>query len=192
MGQRSRQALRVGAPAQKSAMRALAIAIRFMAARRRSGLVRDVANVMGDERAPAGKRADAALEGQASRLPGVVADARREGFQVRRFVNAPVQRQGQVTRQSHDLQRRHGHGTVCAMEREASFGEADAGTGEHHPFAQEHRMNAKQLAWRGPEKNGCRRTRVRVGRQISADRCVWAGASVGAEQVRVMAKAIQG
>jgi hypothetical protein len=45
---------------------------------------------------------------------------------------------------------------VCAMEREASFGEADAGAGEHHPFAQEHRMNAKQLAWRGSEKNECR------------------------------------
>jgi hypothetical protein len=29
-------------------------------------------------------------------------------------------------------------------------------------------------------------------RDVEADRCVWAGASVGAEQVRVMAKAIQG
>jgi hypothetical protein len=28
-------------------------------------------------------------------------------------------------------------------------------------------------------------------REVGADRCVWAGASVGAEQVRVMAEAIQ-
>jgi hypothetical protein len=29
-------------------------------------------------------------------------------------------------------------------------------------------------------------------RVVEADRCVWADASVGAEQVKVMAKAIQG
>jgi hypothetical protein len=89
-------------------------------------------------------------------LAGVVADARRECFQVRRVVDAPVERQSQVTRQRHDLERRHGHGTVGAMKRKVSFYEADAGRGEHHPFAQQYRVNAKQLAWRGPEKNECR------------------------------------
>ena len=68
-----------------------------------------------------------------------------------------------------------------AMQREAPFREADAGSGEHLPFAEQHRVNAKQLARRGAEKNEycdggesgaapCRRRSLRLGGCVSGRR----------------------
>ena len=160
----TRRTLRVGAPAHevrypRIRCRYQAHVMKVVGARRRNGLVRGRCGNLGvsGERAPAGGRFDAALKRQARRLPGVAAEASREGFQVGQLGRCagPAAGPEWSLRQSHHIQRRHGHGAVGAISVKRPFARPTPAAENICPLAEQHPVNAKQLAGRGQKNEYC-------------------------------------